>query len=86
MSNEVVERDRAETAHACAKPGNFESPLLPATYPKILQHLILRSLGLKGAVIFNPGYWGGGFLAGALSFLQVFYGSTKILRAIFMGT
>ena len=39
--------NRAETAHACAKTCNFEYSWLPATDPKIQQHLIFCSLGLK---------------------------------------
>ena len=37
----------AAAAHACAKTRNFEASLLPATDPKIRQHLIFCSLHLK---------------------------------------
>ena len=39
--------DRAETVDACVKICNLEPPKLCATAPKIWQHLIFCSLGLK---------------------------------------
>ena len=47
LVNLVGELNRAETAYTFAKARNFKPRYLPATDPKIRQHLIFCALGLK---------------------------------------